>query len=209
MTGLSHALAVAGAYLAGSIPTSFVVARLATGTDLREFGSRNLGATNLYRLMGFKGAVPVGAFDVAKGAVPVLLAQRLLAPQWFALVVGLAAVLGHVYSPFVRFKGGKGVATAAGVFLALAPWSVLVGLVVFAGVVKLFGYVSLGSMTATAAFVASIPFLYPGNHILLVAGAAVLVFIVYTHRANVRRLLNGTENRFGRKAAAPGGGAPA
>lgn len=198
MTPAAAALWLAGAYLAGSIPTSFVVARLFAKRDLRTFGSKNLGATNLYRLMGFKAAIPVGLFDVAKGTVPVLLAARSGAPAWFPLAVGVAAVVGHVCSPFVGFRGGKGVATAAGVFLAVAPWSLLVALGVWIVTVKLSGYVSLGSMVAAGAFAASVPLLYPGSAIRLASAAAVFVFIVYTHRANVGRLLAGTENRFGR-----------
>jgi glycerol-3-phosphate acyltransferase PlsY len=187
-----------GAYLLGSAPTSYLAARLLKGVDLRTFGSKNLGATNLYRLAGWPVAVPVGLFDVAKGTVPVLLAARLAGgPSWFPLLVGICAVLGHVYSPFVRFKGGKGVATAAGVFLALAPWSLLVALVVWALVLRLTGYVSLGSMVAAGAFLASVPVLYAGQRGTLLAATGVFAFIVFTHRANVRRLLAGTENRFG------------
>ena len=200
MPPLARVLWCLGAYLLGSVPTSFVVARIFAGKDLREFGSRNLGATNLYRLMGWKGAVPAGLFDIAKGAVPVLLALQHPSPPWFPLVVGACAVIGHVFSPFVGFKGGKGVATAAGVFLGLAPLSILVALVVFATVVKLSGFVSLGSMIAAGAFFGSVPVLYPGNRVLLYAGAAVFAFIVYTHHANIGRLVRGTENRFGSRA---------
>ena len=198
MTPLARVLWCLAAYVAGSMPTSFLVARVFAGKDLREFGSKNLGATNLYRLMGWKGAVPAGLIDIAKGMVPVLLAVTYTTPAWFPLVVGACAVLGHVFSPFVRFKGGKGVATAAGVFLGLAPLSILAALVVFAVVVKLSGYVSLGSMLAAGAFFASVPLIYPGNTVLLVAGATVFAFIVFTHRANIGRLVAGTENRFGR-----------
>ena len=188
------------AYLAGAIPTSFLVARLA-GKDLRAFGSRNLGATNLYRMLGLKAAVPVGLFDVAKGTVPVLLAVRGGGPAWWPYAIGVAAVLGHVFSPFVGFKGGKGVATAAGVFLALAPGSLGVGAVIWGGVVYASGYVSLGSMLAAAAFAVSVPLLYPGRTELLLAGIAVCVFVVFTHRANIRRLRAGTEARFGHHRA--------
>lgn len=189
-----------GAYLLGSIPTSYLVARTVRGVDLRQFGSRNLGATNLYRLLGFGAAIPVGVFDVLKGAVPVLLAQRLSgAPGWFALVVGGCAVLGHVFSPFVNFRGGKGVATAAGVFVALVPLCLPVALLVWAVVVKLSGYVSLGSMIAAGAFAASVPLLYPGHRAVVIAAGLVFLFIVFTHRENVRRLVAGTESRFGRR----------
>lgn len=201
MSPLARVAWCLGAYLLGSTPTSFVVARLFAGKDLREFGSKNLGATNLYRLMGWKGAVPAGLFDVAKGMVPVLLAAGTGSPAWFPLLVGACAVIGHVFSPFVGFKGGKGVATAAGVFLGLAPLAILAALVVFAIVVKLSGYVSLGSMTAAAVFFATIPVFYPGSTILLASGATILAFIVFTHRANVTRLLAGTEHRFGSRAS--------
>jgi len=196
---LKNLLWVLGAYLLGATPTSYLVARAAKGVDLREFGSRNLGATNLYRLMGWKGAVPVALYDIAKGTVPVLLAARYHAvPGWFPLFVGLCAVLGHVFSPFVRFRGGKGVATAAGVFVALAPWCVLVALVVWGIVLKLSGYVSLSSMIAGVAFAASAPLLYPDSRARWVAAGVTALFIIFTHRANLRRLLAGTENRFGR-----------
>lgn len=197
---LRDLLWVLGAYLLGATPTSYLVARAARGVDLREFGSKNLGATNLYRLMGWKGAVPVALYDIAKGTVPVLLATRYhAAPAWFALFIGLCAVLGHVFSPFVRFRGGKGVATAAGVFVALAPWCVLVALAVWAIVLKLSGYVSLSSMVAGVAFAASAPLIYPDSRATWAAAAVTAVFIVFTHRANLRRLIAGTENRFGRK----------
>ena len=197
------ALWLAGAYIAGSIPTSFWVARVFGGVDLRGFGSGNLGATNLYRAMGWKAAIPVGVFDVLKGTAPVLLFERYAgASAGWPLAVGVAAVLGHVFSPFVRFRGGKGVATAAGVFLALAPLSLLVALVTWALVLWLSGYVSLGSMVAAAAFLASVPILYAGSRERLWAALATFVFIVFTHRSNIRRLLAGTESRFGRRGAA-------
>jgi glycerol-3-phosphate acyltransferase PlsY len=200
--GWGSLLWIVGAYLLGAIPTSYLVARAAAGTDLRAFGSKNLGATNLYRLLGWKAAVPVGLCDVLKGTVPVLLAQRFaVGPAWWPLAVGLAAVCGHVFSPFVGFKGGKGVATAAGVFLALAPGSLGVAVVAWAIIVRLSGYVSLGSILAAGAFVASVPLLYPGRPATLWAALAVFAFIVFTHRANIRRLLAGTEARFGQRRA--------
>src|SRR6266850_4323410 len=109
-------------YLVGAIPTSYLVGRWFRGLDLREHGSRNLGATNLYRTLGWKFAVPAGLFDVAKGAIPVLLfGPRVPEVAYFPIWCGLMAVVGHVFSVFVGFKGGKGVATAAGMILGLAP----------------------------------------------------------------------------------------
>ncbi len=186
------------AYLLGAIPSSYLLARWMAGVDLRERGSRNLGATNLYRLLGWKAAIPAGAFDVAKGAVPVaLVAARHVGPAWWPLAVGIAAVLGHVYSPFVRFKGGKGVATAAGVFLALAPAPLGVAAVVWLSLLKVTGYMSVASMTGAVVFAVATPLLRPGRPTLAVAAALVGAFIVFTHRSNIRRLLAGTESRFG------------
>lgn len=190
-------LGALASYLLGSIPTSLLVARVFGGVDLRTYGSKNLGATNLYRLLGFKAAVPAGLFDVFKGTLPVMLAMTLDARLEIALLMGACAVLGHVFSPFAGFKGGKGVATAAGVFLAIAPWSILVALGVFVLVVKLSGYVSLGSMIAAAVFAGSVPLFYPGSWLRIIAAVAVCGFIVFTHRANIGRLMAGTENRFG------------
>lgn len=201
MIHAAHALWIVGAYLLGAVPASYLVARFLGHLDLRTFGSGNLGATNLYRAMGWKGAVPAALFDIAKGAVAVLVVAQQQIHPWFPLAAGAAAVLGHVFSPFVGFRGGKGVATAAGAFAALAPWSVLAAGVVFAVVVKLSGYVSLGSMIGAGVFFLSMPFFYPHDPLMHVAGAAVFLFILYTHRENVKRLRAGTENRFGRKAA--------
>ena len=201
MIHAAHALWIVGAYLLGAIPASYLVGKWLGHLDLRAVGSGNLGATNLYRAMGWKGAIPAALFDVGKGAVAVLVVRHQGIHPWFPLAAGAAAVLGHVFSPFVRFRGGKGVATAAGAFAALSPLSVLVAGIVFALVAKLSGYVSLGSMIAAGAFLASVPLLYPGDSLMLAAAAAVFVFIVYTHRENVTRLRAGTENRFGRKPA--------
>jgi len=194
------------AYLLGAVPSSYLLARWMAGVDLREHGSKNLGATNLYRLLGWKAAIPAGAFDLAKGAVPALLAVRLGAgPSWWPLAVGVAAVLGHVYSPFVGFKGGKGVATAAGVFLALAPASAGAAAVVWFGLLWGTGYMSVASMVGAVAFAAATPLLYPGHRVLTWAACIVCAFIVFTHRSNIRRLLAGTESRFGARKAARDG----
>ena len=136
-------------YLLGSIPTSYLTVRLLRGQDLRTLGSGNLGATNLFRVLGWKYAIPVGLFDMMKGAVPVLVfAPRAGGTDMAAILLGLAAIAGHVFSVFVGFKGGKGVATGAGVVLGLAPWAFLTALALWAIVVKTTGYVSLGSIVA-------------------------------------------------------------
>ncbi len=193
-----------GAYLAGSIPTSFLAARYGAGIDLREHGSKNLGATNLYRVLGWKYAIPVGLFDVAKGAVPVFLAAAHLTASWAPLAVGVAAVVGHVFSVFLKFRGGKGVATAAGVVLALAPAALGIAALMWLAVLFGTGYMSLASMLGAITFPVAVRVMYPGNGYVLAVGIGLALFILYTHRSNIKRLLTGTENRFGRRAREAG-----
>ena len=191
-------------YLLGAIPTSYLAGRLIRGIDLREYGSRNLGATNLYRVLGWRFAIPVGLLDAAKGLIPVLVfAPRVSDSEVFALVCGLTAVVGHVFSIFVGFKGGKGVATAAGVMLGLTPVALGVAAAVWAALVFLTGYVSVGSIAAAAVFPVAVWLLEPPTRpAILWLDIAVAAAIIWLHRGNIQRLLNGTENRFGRRAAA-------
>jgi glycerol-3-phosphate acyltransferase PlsY len=193
-------------YLLGAIPTSYITARLFRHIDLREQGSRNLGATNLYRVLGWKFALPVGLFDMIKGLVPVLVfAPRASSSQLFGLICGILAVLGHVYSVFVRFKGGKGVATAAGVMLALTPLALGVSFAVWFAVVGLTGYVSLGSIVSAAAFPVAVWILDPPEQpAIFWLDVGMAAAIIWLHRGNIRRLLKGTENRFGRRGAPAG-----
>jgi acyl phosphate:glycerol-3-phosphate acyltransferase len=198
-------------YLIGAIPTSYLVGKVFRGIDLREYGSRNLGATNLYRTLGWKFAIPVGLFDVAKGAVPVLAFGGLAPPSipQFPVLCGVSAVMGHVFSIFVGFKGGKGVATAAGMVMALAPLAFLVVLAVWLAVVRLTGYASLASVAAAGLFPLADYLLDPARRSIssLALDAGLALFIIWKHRSNIQRLLRGTENRFGRgrTAPAPGG----
>jgi glycerol-3-phosphate acyltransferase PlsY len=195
---VSLPLALVIAYVVGAIPMTLIVARLGAGVDLRTVGSGNLGATNLYRALGWRYAVPAGLFDIAKGALPtLLLPPRVGTAAWLPLAVGAAAIVGHVYSIFVRFRGGKGVATAAGVVLALAPIPLLISFATWVVVLKATGYVSLGSILGAAAFPIGTAALGNANPWVLPMGCALAAFIVYTHRSNIRRLLAGTENRFG------------
>jgi glycerol-3-phosphate acyltransferase PlsY len=201
---MTWVLWIVGAYVAGSIPASYLAGRLA-GIDLREHGSKNLGATNVYRVLGWGFAVPVGLFDIAKGAVPVFLVTPLVeSRQWIPVVVGLAAVLGHVFPLFMRFRGGKGVATAAGVVLGLAPVALGISAAVWVAVLAASGYVSLASLLGALTFPVGVALLGPANPYTLGLGIALAVFIVYTHRTNMQRLLAGTENRFGRRRHAAG-----
>jgi acyl phosphate:glycerol-3-phosphate acyltransferase len=190
-------------YLLGAIPTSHIVSRTIARIDLRQHGSGNLGATNLYRVLGWKYAAPVALFDIAKGAVPVLLfAPQASRSELFAVACGVAAILGHVFSVFVGFKGGKGVATAAGVMLGLTPLALAVAALVWAVVVRVTGYVSLGSIAAAAVLPVAVYLLeQPNTPELLWIDVLVAAGVIVLHRKNIQRLLKGTENRFGRRAA--------
>jgi glycerol-3-phosphate acyltransferase PlsY len=192
-------------YFVGAIPTSYLAGRIFRGIDLREHGSKNLGATNVYRTLGWRYAIPVGLVDIAKGAVPVLVfAPRVSDSQLFALACGIAAILGHVFSVFVRFRGGKGVATAAGVMLGLTPLALGVAALTWLVVVGLTGYVSLASIAGASVFPVAVYFLEQVERPeILWLDALVAAAIVWLHRANIRRLLAGTESRFGRRAAPP------
>lgn len=191
------------AYVAGSIPTSFIVGRLGGGLDLREHGSGNLGATNTFRVLGWQWAVPVAVLDAAKGALPVrFLSATVGDAPWIPVAIGTAAIVGHVFSVFMRFRGGKGVATAAGVVLALAPLALLASLVLWLVVLRATGYVSLSSMTAALAFPLLAWWLGASNQHVVAVGVVLALFIVFTHRSNIGRLLAGTENRFGRRRTA-------
>ena len=196
------ALWLIASYLLGAVPTSYLVSRIFARIDLRQHGSGNLGATNLYRVLGWKYAVPVALFDVAKGVVPVLVfaPQGSSAPM-FALACGAAAIAGHVFSVFVKFRGGKGVATAAGVMLGLTPLAVGIAAVIWAVLVRLTGYVSLGSIVAAAVLPVAVYFLEdPVAPELLWTTVAIAAGVILLHRRNIERLVKGTENRFGRRA---------
>lgn len=193
---------VLASYLVGAIPTSYLTLRIVKGEDLRRLGSGNLGATNLYRVLGWRYAVPVALFDVLKGAGPVLLfAPRAGGGHLVALLLGAAAVIGHVFPVFLKFRGGKGVATAAGVVLGMAPWAFMVALVTWALVVKASGYVSLASITAALVLPPAVYFLHPDRRQLAPFLVGLAALIILLHRRNIRRLLSGTEHRFGQRAA--------
>lgn len=198
------------AYLCGSVPCGFLAAKLIRGVDIRETGSGNIGATNAARVLGFKYFPLLVLLDLAKGFLPTL-AARLLAPAGaynpapLVIATGLAAILGHVFPLYLGFKGGKAVATSGGVFLALSPWAVLIAGAAWGLVFALTRYVSLASITAAVALPVSVWLLAAeslGSGALLAAFATLGgLLVIYLHRANIRRLLAGTENRIGRPEA--------
>ncbi|MGH7655266.1 MAG: glycerol-3-phosphate 1-O-acyltransferase PlsY [Gemmatimonadaceae bacterium] len=192
------------AYVSGSFPSAYLAGRLVKGVDLRTVGSGNLGATNVYRNLGFAAALSVFVLDVTKGALPVWYLPRLLdagtpgtdGALWWALAYGIAAILGHAKPVFLLWKGGgKGVATATGMFVVLAPGAIISTALVCVAVVWFSGYMSLGSLSAAVLF----PLLvwYDRGISPVLAGALlVALFICWTHRANITRLRNGTEPRL-------------
>ena len=199
------------AYLCGSIPAAYLAGR-AYGVDLRQHGSGNLGATNVVRVLGAKVGAHVFAVDVAKGALPVALLPRWVSvprPDLWAIAFGLAAILGHVRPVFLLGRGGgKGVATASGVFFALAPVPALTALVAFAAVLYATGYVSLGSLTGAVVLPMAILVMRGPTSPLFAISVAVAAFVFWTHRANIGRLRRGEEHRFrtGRSTVTGGDG---
>jgi glycerol-3-phosphate acyltransferase PlsY len=209
-TGAALLLLVA-AYVVGATPTSYWVGRGFHRVDLRTRGSGNLGATNVFRVLGWKWAVPVMLVDVLKGWAPAALFPLLLsgwaggggvsgAEAWaWAPAFGAAAILGHVFSFWVGFRGGKGVATSAGVFLALAPWALLVAFGVWLGAVLLTRIVSLGSVLAAVVLPPAVFFLpHRGGAVVPLFTLLLAVFVIWAHRANLGRLRRGEEKRLGR-----------
>ena len=192
-------------YLVGAFPTSYLVGRWIGKKDLRKHGSKNLGATNVYRVLGLKYAIPVALLDIGKGVVPVAVFSRFAGnDEWIPVTLGAIAVFGHVFSVFVRFRGGKGVATACGAVLALAPAALGVSAIVWLGALLATRYMSVASILGALVFPVAAWFLVPDDAYVLGVGTLLVVFILFTHRTNIRRLAMGTENRLGsRKDVSP------
>jgi acyl phosphate:glycerol-3-phosphate acyltransferase len=197
------------AYLAGSIPTSIIAGKVTRGIDIREHGSKNPGATNTFRVLGWKIGVSVGVIDIFKGFAAVWFLPGLMpatasvSPEYAGIATGATAVMGHVWTVFAGFRGGKGVGTAFGVFLALAPLPSVAVLVVWLAVTFSSGYVSLGSIVAAVMLPVSVVIegrMRGGLSLPLTLIASVLALLVIVrHRANIGRLMRGEENRFGKR----------
>lgn len=195
------------AYLLGSIPSSVWIGKIFYGIDVREHGSGNAGTTNTIRILGYKAGIPVFIIDALKGWFAVFLTKIVFGyfpsiemPEYMSLIAAVAVVLGHIFPVFAGFRGGKGVATLLGVGFGLIPIPALIALGIFMLVLLCFGYVSLASITAavTLPFITYF-FVMPGKLLLLLLTIAVAIFIPITHRQNIKRLLNGTENKFLKK----------
>jgi len=189
------AFAIIAAYLIGSIPFALILARR-WGTDLRIVGSGNLGAANVMRASGVAAGILVAALDMAKGAASVWIAEQVSPGPALPAAAGVAAIVGHVYPVWLKFRGGKGVATACGVFSMLTPLALPPSLAIFAAVVWLTKYVSLGSVLATLAL-PPLAYVLGSPASAVVAALAAASLIVFRHRSNVDRLRTGTERRFG------------
>ena len=198
MNGLA-AFLVAVAYLIGSISFAVLLVRSTTGKDIRTEGSGNAGATNVLRAHGKALGLAVAALDVGKGAGSVALVRLVTADSRYAAAAGFAAVLGHVFPIFYGFRGGKGVATAFGAFLVLAPLAALVCAAIFLAVVAATRYVSLGSVVAMVLLPPVAGSLFHASGPIVAAGAATAVLVVLKHRENLKRLARGAERKVGRK----------
>ncbi len=182
------------AYFFGSIPTGYLVGKFTQGIDIRNYGSGNIGATNVLRTLGKKSAIFTLLGDFAKGYLPVILIRQKF-PGFFPFLVGIMLILGHTWTIFLRFRGGKGVATAAGVFLALFPLPTLSTVAIFILLVILTGYISVGSIGSALFLPLSIWFF---EHSFVWTSVTLLIsfLIIFNHRTNLRRLIEGKENKF-------------
>jgi glycerol-3-phosphate acyltransferase PlsY len=206
---LSCILTALGAYLLGSIPFGFLVAK-AKGVDIRAVGSGNIGATNAMRVLGKPAGMFVLLMDALKGFGAVWLAGWVVKPfdsgadlETLRIIAGIGAVLGHNYTCWLKFKGGKGIATTAGVYLALAWPAVVIALVVFILALLLTRYVSVGSIAAAVALPTAVWIKTPNNLFLGIVTTGLGALAIYKHKTNIRRLMAGTENRFGNRKESP------
>ena len=190
-TGLAAALS----YLIGAIPTGLWLGLALRKVDIREHGSKNIGATNTLRVLGKPLGIAALIGDIGKGLVAVLLVARIGPWAYAPLACGLAAILGHSTSPFCRFRGGKGVATSAGVFFALCPYPMLIATVAFVAMVVLTHMVSAGSIAAAAALAIAV-FFFPYDMALRIVVIIVAALVTIKHRTNIQRILRGEENKL-------------
>lgn len=190
-------------YLVGGIPWALIVGKRFFGVDPREHGSGNLGATNVFRTLGFRAGLSVFALDIAKGAAAVALAMLVCPPEvqahardWVLIGVAMAAVLGHSFSPYIRFKGGKGVATAAGTIAVMLPltWPIL--FLSFVALVAAWRMVSLASILIAAAFPLLTWLLYPDRPVMLVFALVAATLVIFRHRSNIGRIVRGEESKI-------------
>lgn len=208
MIVLKTILVIIGAYLIGGISSSLLVGKWGYGVDIREHGSGNLGATNAYRVLGPFPAVTIGVADFFKGVLIVLLAKAFFEPEPVLLaniviaLAGLAVIIGHTWSVYIKFSGGKGVATGAGVLIAMLGWKVVVILLAIWLVVAVVSrYVSAASITIAAAVPFVTCYFHPGNWPFLIFSIVGGGIVIYNHRSNMKRLFSGTELKFSQRSS--------
>jgi len=189
-------LAVLCAYLIGSIPFALLLARRFGGHDLHRIGSGNIGAANVLRASGVRAGIVVAALDISKGAAGVLVAARMSNMENVGAIAGFAAVVGHIYPVWLRFRGGKGVATACGVFSVLAPLAVPAAILAFVGTIWATRYISLGSVAASLVL-PPIAWATGAPEVVVVVASALATLIIFRHRSNLVRVRIGTERRVG------------
>ena len=182
-------------YFFGAIPSGVWIGKIFKNIDVRDYGSKNSGATNSYRVLGAKLGIAVLIMDVLKGFIPLYIASKFNLEYNDLVILGLVAILAHTFSCFISFKGGKGVATSLGVFLFLAPVITLILLVIFILVVYFTKYISLGSITAAFLLPIFTFFTYRDTY-LFTLSVVIAIFVIYRHKTNISRLLSGTENKF-------------
>ena len=183
------------AYILGSIPNALWIGKVFKGIDVREHGSKNTGSTNAARVLGAKLGILTLILDISKGAIPTLIVTMLLDSSISVILVGICAILGHSFSIFMKFKGGKAVATTVGVFIVLVPGAILLAAVIFFLVFGITRYVSLSSMIGAISLPIWIILFYK-NIPLTIFGIIIAILIIVRHKSNIQRLLNGTESKF-------------
>lgn len=181
-------------YLIGSIPTGYLIGKIFKGIDIRKYGSGNIGATNVYRILGKRAAIFTLVIDFAKGFIPVILAKQFIGGI-LPILVGIAAICGHSWTIFLKFRGGKGVATASGVFFALFPLPMVFSTAIFFFLVIFTKYVSVGSLGGALLFPVTVWF-FERSYLLTFLTIVVSLLIIFNHRDNIRRLIEGKENKL-------------
>ncbi|KAA3616729.1 MAG: glycerol-3-phosphate 1-O-acyltransferase [Calditrichaeota bacterium] len=207
---LNYLVIIFVSYLIGSFPTAIITGKLLKGIDIRQHGSGNAGGTNVFRILGKGPGIFVMAFDILKGAVATYFVSQIaftevgISHVYLQIIAGLSAIIGHIWTIFAGFKGGKGVGTAAGMLIVLFPVAILICFVIFLLIVFTTKYVSLGSILAAVSlpvilFISQEIYNKPVEPVLMGLAAFIALLIVFTHRSNIQRLASGTENRMGSK----------
>jgi glycerol-3-phosphate acyltransferase PlsY len=183
-------------YLLGSVPTGLLLTKMFSKIDPRKVGSKNIGATNIFRTAGRKLGILTLVGDILKGMIPIVIASRLGLPDLWIAIAGLSSFLGHIFPIFLGFRGGKGVATALGVYVVISPIAVLIEFLVFAGIVWKWRYISLGSISCATTIPILIAFFRSDSQAYFIVSVIIAALILYRHQSNISRLLQGTENKW-------------